>query len=139
MTRLFDPFSVGFDRIFDDVEKLAKRTAAIKYPPYNITKTGNRYTIDMAVAGFKKPDIIVEHTKNILTVKGVTGNPLESEVDNTNTILLYRGIANRDFQHQFRVADNVEVVGADLADGMLSILLDEYTPEEQKPKRIMLK
>jgi len=138
MTRVFDPFSVGFDRIFDDVEKLAKRTTAIKYPPYNITKTGNRYSIDMAVAGFKKSDITIEHAKNTLVVKGVTGNPLEAEVD-TNTTWLYRGIANRDFQHQFKVADNVEVIEAEMSDGMLSIVLEEYTPEEHKPKRIVLK
>jgi molecular chaperone IbpA len=137
MTRVFDPFAVGFDRLFDEVENLAKRTHKITYPPYNIRRAGNQYVIDMAVAGFKKEDITVELQKQTLVVKGLIGNPLEEEAN--NTVYLHKGIANRDFQHQFKIASNVEVKDAELKDGMLSILLEEYVPQEDKPLKIELK
>jgi len=137
MNRPFDPFAVGFDRIFDEVENLALRTKKVTYPPYNIRRAGNQYSIDMAVAGFKKEDITIELHKNNLNVTGVVGNPLEDEAENVT--YLHRGIANRNFQHNFKVANNVEVVSAELTDGMLSILLEEFVPEEDQPKKIELK
>lgn len=137
MTRTFDPFAVGFDRIFDEFENIASRTAKIKYPPYNIRKAGNQYMIEMAVAGFKKKDIEIELQKNTLTVVGRAENPLEKEAENVT--YMYRGLANRDFTHKFKVANNVEVKEATLEDGMLHILLEEYVPQEDKPLRIELK
>lgn len=137
MNRPFDPFAVGFDRIFDEVENLALRTKKVTYPPYNIRRAGNQYSIDMAVAGFKKEDIKIELHKSTLSVVGVVGNPLEDDAENVT--YLHRGIANRNFQHNFKVASNVEVKDAKLEDGMLSILLEEYVPEEEKPKAIELK
>lgn len=137
MTRTFDPFAVGFDRIFDEFENIASRTHKVKYPPYNIRRAGNQYMIDMAVAGFKKSDIEIELQKNTLSVVGRTTNPLEQETENTT--FLYRGLANRDFTHKFKVASNVEVKSAQLEDGILSILLEEFVPEEDKPLKIELK
>lgn len=136
MNRAFDPFAVGFDRIFDEVENLALRTKKVTYPPYNIRRAGNQYSIDMAVAGFKKEDIKIELHKNNLSVSGVVGNPLEDEAENIHW--LHKGIANRGFTHNFKVASNVEVKDAKLEDGMLSILLEEFIPEEDKPKSIEL-
>jgi molecular chaperone IbpA len=136
MTRVFDPFAVGFDRIFDEVETLAKRTHKVNYPPYNIRRAGNQYSIDMAVAGFKKEDISIELKKDTLTVSGTVGNPLEEEAE--NVVYLHRGLANRSFQNNFKLASNVEVKDAKLEHGILSILLEEYTPEEEKPKKIAL-
>lgn len=135
--RTFDPFAVGFDRIFDEVENLAKRTHKVNYPPYNIRRAGNQYSIDMAVAGFKKEDISVELNKNTLTVSGTVGNPLEEDAE--NIVYLHRGLANRNFQNNFKVASNVEVKDAKLEDGILSILLEEFVPEEDKPVKIELK
>lgn len=137
MTRIFDPFAVGFDRIFDEVETLAKRTHKISYPPYNIKRAGNQYVIDMAVAGFKKSDIDIEVVKDALVVSGTVGNPLEEEVENVT--YLHRGLANRNFQHKFKIASNVQVKEAELQDGILSILLEEFVPEEDKPLKIELK
>jgi molecular chaperone IbpA len=137
MTRNFDPFTVGFDRIFDEFENIASRTHKVKYPPYNIIRTGNQYMIDMAVAGFKKNDIEIEFKKDTLTVVGRAGNPLEAEAK-SNSQYIYKGLANRDFTHKFKVASNVEVKSATMEDGMLHITLEEYTPEEDKPLKIEL-
>ena len=138
MTRTFDPFTVGFDRIFDEFENIASRKHTVKYPPYNIRRAGNQYMIDMAVAGFKKSDIDIEFKKDTLTVIGRASNPLEDETD-SEMKLIYRGLANRDFTHNFKVASNVEVKQASMEDGMLHILLEEFVPEEDKPLKIELK
>lgn len=138
MTRLLDPFFVdGIGTLFDDIERIHQKGSQPKrvtYPPYNVSKTDNQYLIEMAVAGFSKDDIGIELVKNTLEVTGNPGNPLEDEVNSVQWI--HRGIAKRGFNHKFKIADNVEVKSADMKDGMLRILLEEFVPEAQKPKKI---
>lgn len=137
MTRLLDPFFAdGIGTLFDDITRIQQGTKKVTYPPYNVSRTGNQYLIEMAVAGFSKSDIDVELVKNTLEVTGQPGNPLEDDVDKVQWI--HRGIAKRGFNHKFKIADNVEVKSAELTDGMLCILLEEFVPEEQKPKKISL-
>ena len=125
--------TVGFDRLMDMVENgLAAAKTETGYPPYNIEKIGeDRYRVTLAVAGFGREelDIIVED--NQLTVTGQTAERKDGE-----TQFLHRGIARRSFRHRFELADNVHVVGADLANGLLSIELKREVPEELKPRRV---
>lgn len=138
MTRLLDPFFAdGIGTLFDDITRTRIPNKTVTYPPYNVSRTGNQYLIEMAVAGFSKSDIDVELKKNTLEVTGQSGNPLEDDVSQ-QVQWIHRGIAKRGFNHKFKIADNVEVKSAELTDGMLCILLEEFVPEEQKPKKISL-
>lgn len=129
----FDRFFVGFDPIMKKIaeasEQAAKLAAEAKYPPYNIKKISeNRYTIEMAVAGFGKQDIELELLGDKLVIKGNT-----SQEDGN---YLFRGLAQRPFTRQFTLADNVEVAGASLINGILKIGLEAIIPEANKPKKI---
>jgi molecular chaperone IbpA len=125
--------TVGFDRLMDLVENgLTSAKADTGYPPYNIEKLGeDRYRITLAVAGFNREEIDIVVQDNQLTVTGQVADRNEGE-----THFLHRGIARRAFRHRFELADNVHVVGADLANGLLSIELKREVPEELKPRRI---
>ena len=125
--------TVGFDRLMDLVDnRLTTAKSETGYPPYNIEKLGeDRYRVTLAVAGFSRENLDIVVEKNQLTVTGQTGEQAENE-----TQFLHRGIAKRAFRHRFEVADNVHVVGADLANGLLSVELKREVPEELKPRRI---
>ena len=126
--------SVGFDRFNDLFESLVNvDSTANSYPPYNIEKRGeDDYTITMAVAGFKESDLnlVVQHDQ--LTVTG----RIEEKVDDEGVDFLYRGIATRTFERTFRLADHMQVVGAEMRDGLLRINLEREIPEEAKPRMI---
>lgn len=131
----FDRFFVGFDPIVKKIataaEQATKLAQEAKYPPYNIKKVDeNRYVIEMAVAGFGKQDIELELVGDKLVIKG---NHTE---DQTGLQVLYQGLAMRPFTRQFTLADNVEVAGASLINGILKIGLEAIIPEENKPKKI---
>ena len=101
------------------------------YPPYNIERTGeNAYRIEIAVAGFKSEDLNIEVKENLLTVAG--RKPANDETKR----YLHRGLAERNFERRFQLADYVVVTDADLADGLLSISLKRELPEALKPRRI---
>ena len=126
--------TVGFDRLFTILDSLAQPEGGqTTYPPYNIERTGeDSYRISMAVAGFSDQEISIEAHRNVLTVKGERkeeGNGEGSEV-------LYRGIAARSFERRFQLADHVEVLGAELKNGLLHIDLKRNVPEELKPRKI---
>ncbi len=128
----FDPFrkmSVGFDRVFDQLTN-GSHWESPSYPPYNIVRV-DRYNhiIELAVAGFKKSELDIELEKNILTIKGESDSSEKQK-------LVHQGIASRSFHRRFSVSDNVEVRGASLEDGILSIHMEEVVPEEEKPKKI---
>ena len=125
--------TVGFDRLMDLVDnRLTTAKSETGYPPYNIEKVGeDRYRVTLAVAGFSRDNLDIVIEKNQLTVTGQISEQAENE-----TQFLHRGIARRAFRHRFEVADNVHVVGADLANGLLSIELKREVPEELKPRRI---
>lgn len=125
--------AIGFDRLTDALEN-AHRADAGGYPPYNIELTGDdRYRITMAVAGFGVDDIEIETKDNLLKVAGRKGN----EVDNRQ--YMHRGIATRDFERKYQLADYVRVQGADLKDGLLHIDLVREVPEAMKPRRIEIR
>ena len=134
--RTFDysPFyraTVGFDRVFDLLDSVASQNGSNGYPPYNIEKAGdNAYRIVMAVAGFAEAELNVTQKENELLVTGQAANAQEEKQ------FLYRGIAGRNFERRFQLADHVKVVGAKLANGLLTIELQREIPEEKKPRAI---
>ena len=124
--------SIGFDR-FGTLLDMALRSdqSAAGYPPYNIEVTGeNRYAITLAVAGFTIEDLEIQVENNVLTVRGKKTND-----DNPHNYL-YQGIATRSFERGFNLADYVEVSGAELRNGLLTVNLVKEIPEAMKPKRI---
>ncbi len=124
--------TVGFDRLFTMLDSLAQPENGQSYPPYNIERTAeDAYRISMAVAGFAEDDISIEAHRNVLTVKGE-----KAEEQAEDRQFLHRGIAARAFERRFQLADHVEVVGAELKNGLLHIDLKRNIPEEMKPRRI---
>jgi molecular chaperone IbpA len=134
----FAPFrrsTVGFDRLFDMLENSATSGSVENYPPFDLIKSGdNQYCIELAVAGFKPEEIDITAQQNVLIVTGRKNE--ESQEKGTNYI--YRGIANRSFERRFALADHIQVHGADLKDGLLSIELVREIPEAMKPKKISI-
>ena len=135
----FKPFSVGFDNLFDDFDRIYKfNSSSINhYPPYNIRKVNDTdYVIELAVAGFGKKDIEVKSQENTLTIKSTDK---KDEVLDKDESVLHRGISQRSFTRSFNVAEDVVVKGADLKDGLLSVKLERIIPDEKKPKFIDIK
>ena len=135
------PFSIGFDDMFDQFENmLGNGNLAMQsnYPPYNIRKTGNdKYSIEVALAGFSKKDVEVEFEDNLLTVRTKQVN--KSEDKNDNGEILHKGISQRQFARSFTIADDVKVNGAELKDGLLTIACERIVPEYKKKKLIEIK
>ena len=135
----FKPFSVGFDNLFDDFDRIYKfnSDSINHYPPYNIRKVNDTdYVIELAVAGFGKKDIEVKSQENTLTIKSTDK---KDEVLEKDESVLHRGISQRSFKRSFTIAEDVVVKGADLKDGLLSVKLERIIPEEKKPKFIDIK
>ena len=132
----FTPYrrsTVGFDRLFDMLENNGTGNGGENYPPFDLIKTGdNDYRIDLAVAGFKPDEIDITAQQNVLIV---TGKKKEEESDRGSDFI-YRGIATRSFERRFALADHIQVRGADLNDGLLSIELVREIPEAMKPRKI---
>ncbi|WP_068075841.1 Hsp20 family protein [Novosphingobium lentum] len=131
----FTPYrrtTVGFDRLFDLLERQARANGGDNYPPFNIERRGeDSYRITLAVAGFKQADLDITAQQNLLVVKGTRAEPDSSE-------FLHVGIANRGFERRFELADFVRVNAADLADGLLTIDLVREVPEAMKPKKVLI-
>jgi molecular chaperone IbpA len=132
----FAPFyraTVGFDRVFDMLDDVANQTGpGAGYPPYNIEKTGDdSYRIVMAVAGFSEAELNITQKDGELLVTGQSQPTGEADKD-----YLYRGIAARNFERHFQLADHVKVTGANLANGLLTIELQREIPEEKRPRAI---
>jgi molecular chaperone IbpA len=138
MTRTFDltPFTrstVGFDRIFDELDRQFANSTSTGYPPYNIVQlTEDEYMVTLAVAGFDMGSIDITKDKNTLTVEGT------APAVNESVTYLHKGIAGRNFRRQFTLADYVEVESATLDLGMLTIHLKRHVPAEMQPKRIAI-
>jgi molecular chaperone IbpA len=127
--------TVGFDRVFDMLDSVSQYDASQSYPPYNIERSDDtHYRITLAVAGFGEKDLNVEVREGVLSIQGKRSE--EKETDNQG--YLYQGIAGRAFERRFQLAENVEVQGARLENGLLHINLERLVPEEQKPKRIAI-
>ena len=121
---------VGFDRLAALLET-ATAEAATGYPPYNIERTDeNAYRIEIAVAGFRPDELNIEVKENLLTVQG------RKAANDDQRRFLHRGLAERNFERRFQLADYVVVTEAALADGLLSISLKRELPEALKPRQI---
>ena len=132
----FAPFrrsTVGFDRLFDMLENGNMGGTQENYPPFDLIKEGeNEYRIELAVAGFKPDELDITAQQNVLIV---SGRKVE-ETEDKKPDYIYRGIANRSFERRFALADHIQVRGADMKDGLLSIELKREIPEAMKPKKI---
>jgi molecular chaperone IbpA len=125
--------AIGFDRLANALES-ANRADAGGYPPYNIEATGeDQYQITLAVAGFGADEIDIETKDNLLKVVG------RKNADVADRNYLHRGIANRNFERTYQLADYVRVEGAEMKDGLLHIDLVREVPEAMKPRRIEIR
>ena len=133
-SKSFEKFFIGFDEHFNKLARLQTELSKTSqsYPPFNIKKVGdNKYTIEMAVAGFSKSDIDIEFAEDKLTVKGEIKDDATQE-------WLHKGIANRSFTRTFALNEHVVVVGADLRNGMLLLTLSVFYPKIRKLEKLRL-
>lgn len=130
----FDRWAIGFDpllTVFKEVSTAAKQTS---YPPYNIRQVNkDLYYIEMALAGFDKAGLSISKQDKILTV---SGEGINSQFGNSEFDYIHQGIARRDFDQEFTLADHMEVTKAEFEDGLLTITVERILPEEKKPKTI---
>ena len=135
------PVTVGLDNAFDHFERMFDTdflSTMPSFPHYNIVKTAdNQYNVEIALAGYSKKDIEIELKEGVLTVKSVKSKE-EKEVEDNNGVL-HQGIAKRYFSKSFTIADDVEVKGAELKDGLLKISMERIIPEHRKAKTINIK
>ena len=134
------PLTVGFDDMFDHFEHKMDDSffgrSVANFPPYNIVKTGdNTYDVELALAGFNKKDIEIEYKENVLTVKSKKQEETKDEDGN----IIHRGISKRMFSKSFTIANDVEVKGAELKDGLLKVSMERIIPEHKKAKLINIK
>ena len=136
------PVSIGFDNIFDHFENFFDddqdfhSSLTSTFPFYNIVKKGNNtFDIEVALAGYDKKDIVVEYEDNLLRIKSVKETKSDKEKDG----VIHQGIAKRYFSKAFTIADDVEIEGAELKNGLLKVSLKKIVPEGKKPKTITVK
>ncbi len=124
--------AIGFDRLFNMMEANSTKNNSGGYPPYNIEqKDDNHYRITMAVAGFAEDQLDITQNENMLIVKGE-----RSSEEGKNYV--YQGIAERDFERKFQLADYVKVIGASMENGLLHVDLEREIPEAMKPRKIAI-
>ena len=136
-----DPFFttrvLGFEPLFDRLQRLSESNErSSSYPPYNISKDGNHFAIEIAVAGLSKEDIQIELADGVLS--GSYDGP-KTEVINGENQVVYQGIAQRAFKQQFTLSEDVIVQGAELVNGLLTVSLEKIIPDEKKPRMIEIK
>ena len=134
------PVTIGFDNVFDHFERMFDTQfdsiSVPNFPPYNIVKTGdNKYDVELALAGFNKKDIDVTVEDGTLTIKSIVKEAKDKKEDG----VIHKGIAKRYFSKSFTIADDVEVKGAELKDGLLKVSLERIIPESRKAKTISIK
>lgn len=127
----FDRFFLGYDKLFNEMASITDQSvkAMQKYPPFNIKKLDeNKYSIELAVAGFGRQDIDVELNNGSLIISGKTASTEE------DSKYIWKGISSKAFTRQFTIADNVEIKSAELINGMLKIWLESITPQTKSTK-----
>ncbi|MCJ8157481.1 Hsp20 family protein [Sphingomonas sp. LaA6.9] len=133
----FTPYrrsTVGFDRLFDLLENSARQQQSDNYPPFDLERLSeDRYRITLAVAGFKSEEIDITAQQNLLLIKGE-----KDSVSQDRTNYLHVGIASRNFERRFELADFVRVESANLQDGLLTVDLVREIPEAMKPQKIAI-
>ena len=136
------PLSIGYDDVFDHFESMFNHQYdsinVPNYPPYNIVKTGKyTYDIQVALAGYGKTDVDVSFENSVLTIKSVKDKDEEEVKDNDG--VLHKGIAKRMFSKSFTIAEDVEIKGAELKDGLLIVSMEKVIPEHKKARTIEIK
>ncbi len=136
------PLSIGYDDVFDHFESMFNHQYdsinVPNYPPYNIVKTGKyTYDIQVALAGYGKEDVDVSFENSVLTIKSVKDED-EKEVEDNDGVL-HKGIAKRMFKKSFTIAEDVEIKGAELKDGLLVVSMEKVIPEHKKARTIQIK
>jgi molecular chaperone IbpA len=136
------PITVGFDNVFDHFERMFNddffNVPTVNYPPYNIVKTGaNTYNVEVALAGFSRDDVSVEFAEGILTIK--SKDKTASDKQDADGDIIHKGISKRYFSKSFTVSDDVEIKGAELKDGLLTVSLERIVPESKKARVIEIK
>jgi molecular chaperone IbpA len=123
-------FAIGFEPMFTRIQN---PTQSQGYPPYNLAQDGAEYVLELAVAGFREQDIDITLTNDrVLVVKGSRS----TDDEHLDRQWLHRGIAARDFEKQFTLAEHIKVKSASLDHGMLTIGLEREIPESAKPRKI---
>ena len=127
--------AIGFESFFERFHR--SNTINAGFPHYNIIKKAgeDKYILEMAVAGYKKSDVVVEVQDGVLSIGGEQGASLSEHEEN----FVHKGIAKREFRKQFQLSEYVECTGAKLEDGMLKVELNYNPPEDKKPKQITVK
>jgi molecular chaperone IbpA len=124
--------TVGFDRLFDLLENSSVGQGSENYPPFDLIRVDdNHYRINLAVAGFSRDEIDITAQQNQLIVSG-------KRSDDEGIDYIHRGIANRQFERKFGLADFVKVAEADLKDGLLSVELVREIPEAMRPRKVAI-
>ena len=127
-------FGIGFDSIFADLNRLAQAPRGDNYPPYNIVKhDDDNYSLELAIAGFKKEDISIEVDQQQLIIKSKLK---DADEDIVELEYLHKGISARHFERSFTLAEHVIVKDAKMTDGILKVILERQLPEELKPRII---
>ena len=122
---------LGMDHLMNDFHRLDNSG----YPPYNVETIGeDKYQITVALAGFTRGDLTITVKEGLLTIEGK-----KDDIEQDGRTYIHRGIANRAFQRQWKLAEYVEVVDATMEDGLLFVLLERQVPEEKQPKTIEIK
>jgi len=128
-----DPFFIGFNREMERLANVQLASRQTNYPPYDLVKVDDdTFKLSLAIAGFAKSDIDVSVDNGTLIIKGETAENAEAEV-------VHKGIAARKFTRTFALGEYMEVIGAEMKDGMLHINIERIVPEEKKPKLIKVK
>ena len=131
------PYAVGFDRVFDDMYRyIEHNTNSTGYPPYNIIKDGEKFQIEIALAGVDKKDLEITVAEGVLTIEH---KPAGQEDLGEAFDWIHKGIAQRAFKRNFTLSDDIVVQGSRMENGMLYIELERIIPEEKKPKTIAIK
>lgn len=131
----FRHLALGFESLFDELERINNFNTVDNYPPHNVIKVSDdEYVIEFSVAGFNEGDINVTEHNGVLKV---VGDVKKEETDKTLEYV-YKGISTKSFSKSFRLADHVKVIGAQVVNGLLRVALKRDVPEEAKPKSIAI-
>tara|TARA_Y100001951_G_scaffold73489_1_gene60372 strand:+ start:170 stop:625 length:456 start_codon:yes stop_codon:yes gene_type:complete len=130
---IFSSLFLGFDEHFERIAQMAAGSKVLpNYPPYNVIRDGDKYTIEVALAGIDRKDLEVEVQENTLIISYESSSKEEPEIS------VHKGIAQRSFKREFSLAEDVEVIDAVLKNGLLEISLERIIPDEKKPRQIKI-
>ncbi|RPH07855.1 MAG: Hsp20/alpha crystallin family protein [Alphaproteobacteria bacterium TMED194] len=130
------PFAVGFDRVFDRLVEFPHQHQAQGFPPYNIRRDADKFFIDLALAGLDINDVEIEVKEDVLTVRSTWDEA--GDYFNGGGDYVHRGISFKKFTRSFTLADDIEVIGANFKNGLLTVALERIIPESKKARKIKI-